>query len=49
MSDDTREVEVDRRGAYLTFDALERTACWAVDDVEWEVEPTLADFAGGTA
>jgi len=43
MSDETREVEVDRRGAYLTFDALERTACWAVGAGEMEVAAEYVD------
>jgi len=36
---------------------MKENRCWTdlasevpdVDDVEWEVEPTLSDFTGGTA
>jgi len=33
----TREMVIDERSAYLTFDALERVVVWAVDVDEMEV------------
>ena len=36
-SPETREMVIDERSAYLTFDALERVVVWAVDVDEMEV------------
>jgi hypothetical protein len=42
-SGEVRQIDVDRRGAYLTFDALERAACWAVAADEMEVAAEYVD------